>query len=101
MLRRREESILGLRSGSAPSSDIRDRARLSDGLLQPSRIASAKSFFRLDPARCDNVDLRRLKGRRCGELAAGEFQEKMGVASFSVSFSSAESAGSFCAESNA
>ena len=67
----------GLRSGKAPSSDILDLARLSDGLMTESRIESAKRILRPDPARWESVDLRKLNGRRCGELGGGAVQLKV------------------------
>lgn len=56
-----------VRSGRALSSDILERARVRAG-LSDSRVASGNSLVRPGPARCCNVDLRRLNGRLCGEF---------------------------------
>ena len=62
------ESASDVRNGSEPSSENLERVRVIDGLMTESRMESANRFLRPEPARCDKVVLRKLKGRLGGEL---------------------------------
>lgn len=80
-----------MRRGRAPSSEMRDLARVKAAELGPDSLdPSAKSFARVG-ARCWRVDFLRPKGRRCGDLTEGLGQvEKTEVLSRSFSLSPVE-----------
>ena len=81
-----------MRSGKALSSEIRDLARVNAGLRLASFAASWNSLERPGPARCWRVDLRKLKGRFCGDAAAGvESAASVASISLALSLSSTES----------